>query len=164
MDQHLLREIIVQLLGFALFFWILKLFAWKPILKLIDDRKEKIRKEFQGIEDSKKAVEDLRKDYEARLTQIEEEARKKIQEAIHEGRRVSQELRDRARLEASQILEKAKENIELEMDKAEVELRQRIVNLSLACAEQLLNERLNEEKNRELILDFINELSGGRKG
>jgi F-type H+-transporting ATPase subunit b len=161
MNNPLVREIIVQLIGFGIFFWILKAFAWKPVLKLLDDRRSRIEKGFKDIEDGKKEVEDLKSAYAAKIAKIEEEARLKIQEAVQEGKKIAQEIREKARDEAGEILGKAKENIELETAKAQVELRKKIVDLALDAAGHVLKRDMNEKRQRELVEEYISELSGG---
>ncbi len=159
MHDFMIREIIVQLLGFAIFFWVLKAFAWRPILKVLDDRKAKIEKSFQDIEAGKNDIAKLQKDYGSRIARIEDEARLKIQEGISEGKKIAQELREKARDEATQILLKSKEHIDLEIAKAQLELRSKIVELSLGAAEHILKHEMNEARQKELVEEFIEELS-----
>lgn len=160
MNDPLVREILIQLIGFAVFFWILKSFAWKPILNVLDARRAKIEKGFREIDETRRELDQLKKDYEARLTKIEDEARLKIQEAVSEGKGIAQEVREKAREEANQILLKAKENINLEVAKAQVELKSKIVGLALAAAEQVLKHELDEARHKEVVGEFIDELSG----
>ncbi|MBI4550473.1 MAG: F0F1 ATP synthase subunit B [Candidatus Omnitrophica bacterium] len=161
MNNPLVREIIVQLAGFGIFFWVLKAFAWKPILKLLEDRRARIEKGFQDIESGKKEAEGLKADYHAKIAKIEEEARFKIQEAVQEGKKIAQEIREKAREEANDILVKAKQNIELEAAKAQVDLKRKIVDLALSAAGHVLKRDLNEKRQREIVEEYISELSEG---
>ncbi len=163
MNDSMVREIIAQLIGFALFFWILKAYAWKPILKLLDDRRNRIEKGFRDIEAGRKEIAGFQKEYEQRLAKIEDDARLKIQEAVSEGKKIAQEIREKARDEANQILVKAKENIDVEISKAQLDLRLKIVDLALGAAEHVLKQEMNESRQREAVQDFIEELSGERK-
>ena len=153
-----IQEILTQAGAFVLLVWVLKKMAWKPLLKLLDERRERIRKGFEEIENAKKEVEKLKADYEQARSHIEDEARKKLQEAIDEGKNVARELQENARREARSILEKAKEDIQLEVAKAKVTLRNEIADLTLAATERLIQEKLNETKDKELVLDFIEDL------
>lgn len=163
MNDSMIREIIAQLLGFAIFFWVLKAFAWKPILKLLDDRRARIEKGFRDIDAGRKEIAGFQKQYEDRLAKIEDEARLKIQEAVSEGKKVAQEIREKAREEANQILAKAKENIEIEISKAQLDLRIKVVDLALGAAEHVMKREMNESRQREAVQDFIQELSAERK-
>ena len=153
-----IKEILTQAGAFILLVWVLKKMAWKPLLKLLDERREKIAKGFEEIESAKKDVEKLKADYERAHAHIEEEARKKLQEAIDEGKHVARDLQESSRREARGILEKAKEDIQLEVAKAKVTLRNEIADLTLAATERVLNQKLNDTKDKELVLDFIEDL------
>lgn len=160
MNDGMIREIIVQLIGFAVFFWVLKAYAWKPILKLLEDRRLKIEKSFHDIEQGKNDIVRLQKDYETRIARIEEEARLKIQTAVSEGKKVAQEIREKARDEANQILVKAKENIDLEIAKAQIDFRSKVVQTALAAAEHVMKREMNEARQKEIVEEFMEELSG----
>ena len=153
-----LQEILTQAAGFILLVWALKRMAWKPLLKLLDDRREKIRSGFAEIEQTQKKLEQLKTEYERARAHIEDEARQKLQESIDEGRRVGRELQEGARREARAILEKAKEDIQLEIAKAKVTLRNEVADLTLRATERLLEEKLDETKDKEIVLDFIEDL------
>ncbi|MFA5147726.1 MAG: F0F1 ATP synthase subunit B [Candidatus Omnitrophota bacterium] len=152
------NEIVAQVVSFLLLLTLLRIFAWKKLLKLLDDRRERIASEFRKIEDAQSAVEKLRADYDKRLAGIEAESRAKIQEAVTEGKKVSQEIRENARQEARVILDKAQENIGIEITKAKQELKQKVVELTLGTAEKMLKEKITDDKDRKLAEDFLNDL------
>lgn len=156
--QQALAQIFSQIIAFIIFVWILKKFAWKPLIKMLDGRREKIATEFKRIEDQERQLQGLHNEYEAKLRAIDAEARAKIQEAIKDGRRISREITDNARQEAYQILARARQSIELEVARARIELRDDIVDLVLRTTEKLLREHLDEHKQRELISSFIDDL------
>ncbi|OGW86443.1 MAG: ATP synthase F0 subunit B [Omnitrophica bacterium RIFCSPHIGHO2_02_FULL_46_11] len=153
-----IQEILTQAGAFILLVWVLKRMAWKPLLKLLDERREKIRASFEEIEKAKKGVEELKYQYDQAHARIEEEARKKLQQAIDEGKQIARQLQEDSRREARNILQKAKEDITLEVDKAKVTLRNEIADLTLAATERLLHEKLDVTKDKEIVLDFIEDL------
>ena len=153
-----LQEILTQAGAFILLVWVLKKMAWQPLLKLLDDRREKIEKGFEEIKTAQQGLEKLKREYEQSHARIEEEARKKMQQAIDEGKRVAREIQDAARLESRTVLEKAKQDISLEVAKAKVTLRGEIADLTLRATERMLLEKLDETKDKELVLDFIEDL------
>lgn len=152
------QEILTQAVAFILLVWVLKKMAWKPLLKLLDERREKIRTGFEEIERTKKELEQLKTDYERARAHIEDEARQKLQQAIDEGKHVARELQEGSRREARAVLEKAKEDISLEVAKAKVTLRNEIADLTLRATERLIQEKLDETKDKEIVLDFIEDL------
>lgn len=149
------QEILTHILGFLVILVLLRIFAWKPILKLLDERKKRIASEFDNIEKAKQEMAKLREGYELKLKEIDLEARKRIQEAIAEGQKMAADLQVEAREEAKKVLDRAKENIELEVAKAKVELRDDIVNMAILATEKIINERLDDAKHKELIVEFI---------
>ena len=149
------QEILTQIFGFLIILILLRIFAWRPILKLLDERKKRIASEFDNIEKAKQEMAKLREEYEVKLKEIDLEARKRIQEAIAEGQKMAADLQVEAREEAKKVLSRAKENIELEVAKAKVELRDDIVNMAILATEKIINERLDDAKHKELIVEFI---------
>lgn len=152
------NELVAQIVSFLILLTLLRVFAWKKLLKLLDDRRERIASEFKKIEDTQAAVDRMKSGYDKKLADIEAESRAKIQEAIAEGKKVSQEIRESARQEARAILDKAQENIENEVAKAKQELKQTVVELTLGTTEKLLKEKITGEKDKKLASDFLDEL------
>ncbi|MFH1208664.1 MAG: F0F1 ATP synthase subunit B [Candidatus Omnitrophota bacterium] len=153
-----LAEVLVQLVAFLIVFFMLKKFAWKPLLAIIRARRERFESEWGGIEKTKREVALLQKDYLAHLQKIEEEARAKMQEAVQEGRRLAREIQEKARLESQTSFEKAKANIELEVQKARLTLRQEIVDLSIRVAEKILTEKMDAAHQEKKALEILGEL------
>ncbi|MBI3990835.1 MAG: F0F1 ATP synthase subunit B [Candidatus Omnitrophica bacterium] len=157
-----LQQILTQIAGFLIVLFILKIFAWKPLLAMLDQRKEKIENEFKKIEDTREEVEELKSRYDKELKEIEQTARHKIQESIKEAQRMGAEVQADAREEAKKILVKARENVELEIAQAKVQLRDEMATMVLAASEKLLRERLDEKKHKQLVVNFIEDLSGDK--
>ena len=148
-------QILTQALGFLVLLWLLKKFAWKPLLTIIDERRDKISSEFSNIERAKTELSRLEEDYKAKLADIEAHARIKIQEAISEGQRISIEIQEKAREEAKKTIDKAKANIEIEVAKAMVDLRNQMANIAIKAAEKILKEELSGDRHKRLVSDFI---------
>jgi len=150
-----LSQILTQLVAFLIFLWIMKRYAWRPILRLLDERRERIAADFQHVENVKTETDRLRADYEARLRGIEAEARERIQEAVNEGRQVAHEIREHAHTEARAIIAKAKDRIQIEVDQARVQLKQDIIRMTIASLERILRESLTQEQHNRLIAEFL---------
>ena len=153
-----LQEILTQAFGFLLLVWVLKRIFWKPLLEMLEVRKRRIEDAFREIESQKQEMARLRSDYESRVEKIEEEARTKLQAAIEEGRKAGREIQEKAREEAKRILARSQEDLTQEIGKARVELRREIVDLTLLASEKLLREKMTDEKQREKIMEMIEEL------
>ncbi len=156
--MEILAQFVVNILAFVLLLLILKKFAWGSLLKLIDDRRDKITSEFESIERTKVELEKLKTDYQKHLDRIEEEARSKIQQAVDEGRRVGAEVEESARAHAREVLEKSKEAIALEVAKARLELKEQVVDLAIQATHKVLQQHLDEATDRRMIEAFIKEI------
>ena len=150
-------QILTQIIAFIIVVWILKKFAWKPLLLVMEERRKKIKAEFEGIEEQKKKIQALTEEYQERLKGIEAEARIKIQEAVKEGRKISQEIQAEARNQAKEILSKAHSEVEREIAKAKLQLKNDLVNMTISATQKIIQERLDQEKHRKLIADFVDQ-------
>jgi F-type H+-transporting ATPase subunit b len=155
-------QIVTQIIGFLLAVWILKKFAWKPLLGLLEERRQKIKSEFDNIEVERKKADSLKLQFDNQLKEIDAIGRLKIQEAIREGQKLANEIKENARKEAKGIREKAEGELVRDIAKAKVQLRNDLINITISTTEKLLKEKLDERKQRELINRFINEVEDSR--
>ncbi len=152
------QQLLTHALGFLIVLWILKKFAWGPLLSIMEERRSKIVGEFQQIEDDKVSVAELTAQYEGKLKDIDAERRAKIVEAVDEGKKISEEIKAAAREDAQQIGAKAKDELEREVAKAKVQLKNDMIAMTIAAAEKLIDEKLDDDRHRRLIGDFIDNL------
>lgn len=151
-------EFITVVIGFVIFYIVMKKFAWGPIIGLLDERAKKIQDGFAEIKQIKADTEESGRQYEERLKNIEAEARLKIQEAVAEGQRVATEITDKARSEANAIVESSRKKMDLELATARKELRDEVIRLTFAATERIIGEKLTEDKDRQLVGAFISEM------
>jgi len=151
-------ELFAQVISFLILFFILRAFAWKRILKLLDDRKARIAADLAKIEQAKKDVGQLKNDYQAKLDNIDQVALAKVHEAIAEGRKITDEVRKNAHLEAQEIIENARQNIKHELTKAKEELKDRVIDLTIQVAEDIIREKLTVDQDRKLVAEFLDKV------
>ena len=156
--KEILPSVLTHLVAFLIFVWILKRLALKPVLLLLDERRDKIAKEFDQIATSEKRVNSLKEEYEDRLRKIDEEARKRSQEEVARGRRIADEIEENARTEAGDIVAKAQAKLQLEVDQARARLKDEIVNMTIQATQHLLKEKMDDAHHRKLVTAFINDL------
>jgi F-type H+-transporting ATPase subunit b len=149
------QQLLTHALGFLIFFWVLKKYAWGPLLNLLDERRSKIVDQFEQIELEKETAAKLNAEYEAKLRDIDNERRAEIVKAVDEGKKVASEMKSAAQQEAKEIAEKNKKDLEREVAKAKVQLRDEMVAMTMSAAEKVIHERLDDAKHRELIDKFI---------
>jgi F-type H+-transporting ATPase subunit b len=154
-NPHWVAEAVTTVIGFLIFLWVLRRYAWGPITELLDSRRQAIEDQFDKIETLRIEADALEKQYSDKLRDIEVEARKRIHEAVAEGQRVKEEIVARARTESEEVREKQERLLALEVAKARIEMRDEVVQITLAATEKLLGEALDGERHRRLITEFI---------
>ena len=152
------NELIAQIVTFLILLFLMKRFVWKPFLKVLDDRRERIASEFKKIDDTKAEVNKIRCDYEARVASIEAEAKSKIEAAIEEAKKLAEEIRQGAREESEKIFAKAQDSIKAEVAKAEETLKDKIVNLTIDVAAKVIQEKLTVDDDKAIVETFIREM------
>ncbi len=149
------NEIIAQIIGFLVLLALLRVFAWKRILGLLDKRKEYIASELKGIEDSKADIEKIKLEYGARLAAIEETRKEKLHEALDESKVILEDSRKTGYAQAQKIIDNAKESVKYELAKAKDELKSEIIELTLKATENIIKEKLTAEGDRKLVKEFL---------
>ncbi len=154
--------LLTTVLGFLIVVWILRKYAWNPILDLLDARREKIRADFAEADGARSEAEKLKGDFELQLSEIKVIERERVQEAAKQGEELAGRIRSEAQQKAEASLAKARTDIEVETQKAQVGLRDDVVDLALGAAEKLIGAKLDDEAHRRLIREYIDELGGTR--
>lgn len=149
------REVIAQIISFLILLFILRLIAWKRVLAFLDARKERIANELRDLENARRKAEEFKSEYEARLSKIDEEAGRRIKQAVDEGRQLQEDLKRSAHKDAQMIIDSARANIKYELSKAKEELKEKIIDLSIRAAENVIQEKLTEEQDKKLVKDFL---------
>ena len=152
------NEIVAQIVTFFLVLWLLRAFMWKRLLRLLDERKERIVSEFKAIEDAKRDLNGIKAAYDGKIALIEEEAKKRIHEAVNEGAKITEAMRKQAQEEAQDIIESAKAAMKEDLAEAKVELREEIVNITIRAAENVIEERLTADEDRKIVESFLDKM------
>lgn len=163
MDQFVhWNQLLAHAISFLIFFFLVRGAFMAIIYPPMKERRERIKAEYERIEQEKSAVADLKSQYEGHIKKIEAESRERIQAAVAEGQRVGTELRDLARKEAQETLSRARDEIALERDKARITLRDDVVKLAMDIAGKVVHEELNAEKHKKLVDTFLKEVESAR--
>ncbi len=153
------QQILSQALSFLILLWLLKRFAWRPLLRILDTRRSRIEEGFRQLDQQKVELARLQRDLTKRLATIDEEGRARIQQAIQEGKRIAMEIQEEARAQAQGIIAKSKETIELELAKAQVSLRDALVDMTVEAVERLLQQKCDSKTDEKLVTAILEELT-----
>lgn len=154
-------QLLTTAAGFLLLVWILGKFAWGPILGVLDERKNKVEGDYAAAEKNLAEAEALKGEFESKLADIKAIEREKVQEAVRRGEQQSEGIVGKARTSADELRAKAEQDIELESHKAQIELRDTVVDMALGAAEKVIGERLDDDLHRKLISEYIDSIGGG---
>jgi F-type H+-transporting ATPase subunit b len=136
--------------------------AWGPILAAAAAREQHIQ---QALDEAAQRQAEAAKLLEQQSAQLAD-ARRQVQEIIAEGKsageRLRREIEEKARAEGQSIVERARKDIAREKDAAIDELRRESVEIALAAAAKLMEQRLDPNTDRELVLGYIQDLSRNR--
>ena len=151
-------QLLTTLIGFLILVWIMKKFAWGPILDMLDQRREKVEKDYAAAEKELSEAEALKGSFETELGKIKVIEREKVQEAVKKGEELAGGIVQKANAEAEQARSKGRQDLEIKARKAQLQLRGDVVELAIGAAEKLIGERLDEAKHRQLIEQYIDQL------
>ncbi|TMF39681.1 MAG: F0F1 ATP synthase subunit B [Chloroflexi bacterium] len=157
--------IIVAALNFIVLLVILSLFAFGPLRRILDERRERIE---QGLRDAEQARQDRERAEADRLAALQE-ARREANEILTRAQKVADESRERdlaaTREELERIRTRAAADLEAEKQRAIGELRAEVADLALRAAGRVVGETMTGDRQRRLVGEFLEETaSGSSKG
>jgi F-type H+-transporting ATPase subunit b len=154
--------LLAQIVNFIVLFLILRAVAYKPVTRFLDNRREKIAK---GLEDARKAEErlaNIEKDYQSRMDAARADAQKMVTDMTANAEKQAAAITAKANEDAARIKATAQEEAELERNKALADLRSQVVALSMAAANKLIGESMDEKRQRALVDEFFSGVRAGK--
>jgi F-type H+-transporting ATPase subunit b len=149
------------LVVFGILVFILGKYAWGPILGAVEAREKGIQTALDEAADRNEEAAKLLAEHKEQLADARRQANELIAEGKAVGETVRKEIEEKARAEAQSIVERARAEIERERDAAIAELRREAVDLALAAASRLMQENLNQDKDRAIVERYLTELGSG---
>ena len=144
---------------FLTIFFILKKFAWKPILNMIKEREDSIESALQAAEKAKLEMKELQAGNERILAEAMAERDNLLREARETKDAIVNEAKTKAKAEADKLINQALESIKNEKMAAITELKNQVAALSIEVAEKILKEQLStEEKQKVLASNLLKEV------
>lgn len=146
------------ILTFLALAWVLRKFAWKPILAIIDARDKAIREALEESKQARAAADEALARNRELQAQARGEAAKIVAEGQKEAERVRSEILAKARAESSVAIEQGRRQIEYETKQAVAELKGTVVQVALDAAGKLIQSSLDEAKHRRLVEEYLDKL------
>ena len=145
------KLLIAQIVNFTILLAVLGVFVYKPLLNLLDDRRERIRKAMEDaekIEKQKKEMDDLRLE---QLKKIDMEVGALLERGKHHAERMRDEILDQAKREAGQILEKGRQQLENERSRVFQEVQGSVARIIVGMTEKILEREFSQSDQKRLL-------------
>ncbi|MBE6532206.1 MAG: F0F1 ATP synthase subunit B [Ruminococcaceae bacterium] len=145
-------------LNLLILYLFLKKLAFNPLKNMIDSRQKEIDDMYSEAEEAQKSAEVLKAEYEEKISHATEESEEILKSAVRRAQLKEEEILRTADAEAARTLERAEEQIELEKKRALGEIKDEVSSMAIGIASAVIERDVDEDKHRELIDDFINNM------
>lgn len=156
-------SILEAVLNVLILFVLLRIFLFKPINKMMNDRTEAIQKDIDDAEKAKKDAEELKAQYNSSISEAKEEAAKILRNALDEAETERAAIIQRSHEEAEDIVNAAGETIENERKRVIRQAHAQIADLAIEAASKVVGANLDDEKNRNIVDEFLSDKEVGSK-
>ncbi|MEP7159963.1 MAG: F0F1 ATP synthase subunit B [Dermatophilaceae bacterium] len=156
-------EMLIGLIAFGLMYWVFSSKVVPSMEKMYSERKDAIEGDMTRAERALDEANDLKRQYEAQLSDARTEAARVREEAREQGAAIIAEMRDQAQAESARILDSTQRQIHAERTQAINELKGDVGRLSTDLASRIVGESLHDEARQTGIVErFIADLEAGR--
>ncbi len=152
------KILVGQIINFAILFFVLKQFIYKPFLSLLRARREKIE---EGVNKGTEAEEGLKnlQEIKRKMEDVNEEERKVIiSKAAHEAKKMVEEAAKSAEEEKFALLARAEKEARTLKEKDQEKTKREIIDNTFTLTEKLLRENIDDEKNKKITEEFLKKL------
>lgn len=152
------KLLLAQVVNFLVLLWVLRRFAYRPMLKFLDDRSKKIE---TGLRDAKLASEKL-SEMEKKEREVLEAARKEsgaiVVRAKESAEKMGEKIITESREEAARIMAETRKKIENERESLRAEMKQELSGLVLLATEKVLGEKMKDVKDENIVREAVKKL------
>lgn len=158
-----LPMLLAQIVNFILLFGLLYMVAYKPILRMLDERSKKVEESMKQTEYIKEQVAHAEEESKKRIDAASKEGQEVIARAMRTGEEVRQQAQQDARKDGETLITRARTEIQRERDGAIDELRREFADLTIRAAEKVIEKSLDKEAHRQLIDKTLGESTTFKK-
>ena len=159
-----LPGLIAQLINFGILLVALQMFLYKPLLRVLDERKRRIQEGIDAAASAASAAATSEVEARRAMEAARAEGQAAVARATEAAARLREELEARARTDAEQIVARAREEIALERDQALEQLRREFADLAITAAERVIAQSLDRSAHQRLIDEVLAESQLGGRG
>ena len=155
--------LIAQIVNFIILLVILYFFAYKPVLKMLDERSRKIKESMDEVQKVKDQAAQTEEEFKKKIEAASKEGQEVIARAMRTGEEARQRAQEEAKQEAQGLVEKARVEIQRERNETIGELRQEFADLTIVAAEKVIGKSLDKEAHRQIIDKVLDESANLKK-
>jgi len=152
-------QFISQVVSFGLLLLLLRMFAYKPIMRMMDTRAQKINESLEAGERAKLEALNAEKEVTKKIEEASAEGHKIVDQAVKAAEEVRHRAEQDARKQAEAIIDKARVEIEHEKEEALSELRRDVADLAVTVAGRTLGQSLDSKMQQQIIDEALKEVT-----
>jgi len=149
---------VFTLISFLVVVLVLGKFGWPAIIKTLEEREGFIKQALKDAENSRQTAEDLKKEYENRMTEVEKKVNEVLSQAQSQGTETRNSILKQAQADADKVAAKTREQLEADKEKVLKELRKEVGELSIGLAEKLMRQTVDKKVQDRALQEFLSEL------
>jgi len=132
--------------------------AWKPLLQVLKEREDGIRRAIDEANSARQTADQLKAQYEQELARGQEKAQALLNQTQAEAQKIREQILKEAEAEARRFSEQTRRQMEEEKEKLSRDLRREVAGLSLKVAEKLLRHSVNAKENEALVQGILKDI------
>ena len=156
--------LLAQLINVAILFGLLYLVAYRPIMRMLDERSRKVKESMEQTEFIKQQAERAEEETAKRIEAAGKEGEEVIARAMRTGDEVKREAQQQSKQEAETLIARARAEIQHERDEAIGDLRKEFADLTVLAAGKVIDRTLDKKAHRQIIDKVLKESTTLRKG
>ncbi len=153
-----LWQILISLANLTILFLLLKKFLYKPVTKMLEQRRAEIDAQYSDAETAKQSAEAKEAELTERLSHAKRDAEGIVKDAADAARIRGDKIVEDAKATADGIIRQAELDAELQRKRAEAAIKTQIIDVSTALTEKMLSREINADDHKALIDDFIEKI------
>ena len=151
------------LIIFGLVIYLLRRFAWNPLLDVLAKRELTIRQAIEAAQREREQAERLLAEYQAQLAKAREEATAIVTEGRRDAEAVARKVQEQTRKESEELLARARREIELATESARKDLHDQAAELAVMVAGKIIQKQLSPADHRDLVTRSLQEMQAASK-
>jgi F-type H+-transporting ATPase subunit b len=152
-----LPMLLAQIVNFLILLGLLYLVAYKPIMRMLDERSRKIKESMEQTEFIKEQAAQAEEEVKKQLEAAAKEGQEVITRATKTGEELRQKAQQQAKQETEALINRARTEIQRERDDAIDELRKEVADLAILAAGKVIDRSLDKKAHRQLIDKVLEE-------